>query len=304
VESTTIGTFAYVQSLCPEPGNRSDSEREAAFRLNGVTHKYNGEHAALNNVTFEIAKGEKVAILGANGSGKSTLLKVLNGLEFPDSGSLQVFGEELNEDGLASENFSNRFRRRVAFVFQNPDAQLFSSTVHEEIAFGPLQLELPGSEIEGRMADISAMLEIGHLLGRPPFQLSGGEKKKVALASVLVINPDVILFDEPTNGLDPRSQRWLIDVLVKLNAAGKTIVSATHDLDAAREISDRVIVMNEDHGITAIGPTNDILCDLELLTSVNLIHEHMHWHGDLRHSHPHHHDPEHDHHHHHHDHAL
>jgi cobalt/nickel transport system ATP-binding protein len=272
-----------------------------AFRLEGVSFQYMGVQPALENISLEISLGEKVVLLGANGSGKSTLLKILNGLEFPTSGTLEACGEPIDENSLQVEAFSNRFRRRVAFVFQNPDAQLFSSTVRDEIAFGPLHLGLPLAEIEGRVSDIAAMIEISHLLDRAPFHLSGGEKKKVALASVLVINPGVILLDEPTSGLDPRSQRWIIDILVKLHSAGKTIISATHDLDAAREISDSAIVLTEDHRVAAIGPTNEILGDSDLLTSVNLIHEHTHWHGSLRHSHPHHHDGDHDHHHHEHD---
>jgi cobalt/nickel transport system ATP-binding protein len=139
------------------------------------------------------------------------------------------------------------------------------------------------------------MLDIARLLDRPPFQLSGGEKKKVAIASVLIINPDAILLDEPTNGLDPRSQRWLVDLLVSLHRAGKTLVTATHDLDIVPEVADRVIVMNERHGIEAIGDAHAILENDALLLSVNLIHEHAHWHGSLRHSHPHHHGGDHSH---------
>ena len=277
---------------------------DTAFSLKGVSFDYQAGMPALSQISFDIARGEKVALLGANGSGKSTLLKVLNGLEFPSRGALTCFGDAISETALKDEDYACRFRRRVGFVFQNSDSQLFCSTVRAELAFGPLHLRLPPTEIETRVAEVASMLEITQLLERAPFRLSGGEKKKVALASILVINPDVILLDEPTNNLDPRSQRWLIDILLKLNEAGKTIVSATHDLDVANEISDRAVVLTEDHGLAAIGPTRDILHDTNLLTSVNLIHEHMHWHGNIRHSHPHHHDSDHDHHHHEHDHAL
>src|SRR5207248_4787413 len=133
--------------------------------------------------------------------------KILNGLVHPRSGAFRAFGEEISERSLRDEARASLFRQRVGFVFQNADAQLFSSTVREEIAFGPVQMGLAAREIERRVADLAAMLEIEPLLDRPTFRLSGGEKKKVAIASVMAINPEVILLDEPTNGLDPRSQR-------------------------------------------------------------------------------------------------
>src|SRR5579872_5254529 len=258
-----------------------------AFALSGVGFAYGDGMVALRDISLAIARGEKVALLGANGSGKSSLLKIMNGLLHPDAGTFRAFGEEITERALRDEAIRNRFRRRVGFIFQNSDAQLFSATVREEIAFGPLQMGLPPAQVEQRIADVAAMLGIAALLDRPPFHLSGGEKKKVALASVLVINPDAILLDEPTGGLDPRSQRWLVEMLVALHGAGKTIVTATHDLDVVPEIADRAIVMSEEHGIAAIGPPCDVLTDTALLLRVNLIHSHTHWHGSLCHEHPH-----------------
>jgi cobalt/nickel transport system ATP-binding protein len=266
-----------------------------AFALSDVCYAYGEGVAALHNVSFAIAQGEKVAILGANGCGKSTLIKLLDGLLPPQSGSITAFGESLTEAALREERFAHRFRRRVGFIFQNADAQLFSPTVREEIAFGPLQMGLPRAEIAQRIEDVAAMLDIGRLLDRPPFQLSGGEKKKVAIASTLVVNPAVLLLDEPTNGLDPRSQRWLVELLVALHAAGKTLVTATHDLDIVPEIADRVLVFGEDHTLVAEGSSAAILTDTDLLLRVNLIHEHWHWHGELFHSHPHRHDATHAH---------
>jgi cobalt/nickel transport system ATP-binding protein len=265
------------------------------FALSHVGYRYGESVVALRDVSFMIAPGEKVVLLGANGCGKSTLIKMLDGLLFPQEGAICAFGEPLTEAALREEANAFRFRRRVGFVFQNSDAQLFSPTVREEIAFGPLQMGLKRDEIERRLADIAALLEIEKLLDRPPFQLSGGEKKKVALASTLVVNPDVILLDEPTSGLDPRSQRWLVELLVRLHKAGKTLLTATHDLSIVREIADRALVFSEEHTLVADGPSREILANVELLTRVNLIHEHGHWHGNLYHSHPHFHDHDHEH---------
>ncbi len=149
-----------------------------------------------------------------------------------------------------------------------------SATVREEIAFGCLQLGLSAHETATRMADVLAMLEIEGLVDRTPFQLSGGQKKKVALASVLVMNPEVILFDEPTAALDPRTQHWLIDLIAQLGAAGKTIVVATHDLHTLADLTDRAIVFAEDHTILTDAPTRDVLADRHTLLAANLIHDH------------------------------
>ncbi len=269
--------------------------RETAFRLERVRFDYGEGIPALRDVSLTIARGEKVALLGANGSGKSTLLKILNGLLHPTAGTFEAFGEEITEKTLRDEQTAFRFRRRAGFIFQNSEAQLFSATVREEIAFGPLQMSLSRAEIAQRIADVAALLGIEPLLDRPPFRLSGGEKKKVAIASVLALNPDAILLDEPTNGLDPRSQQWLIELLVRLNRAGKTLVTATHDLDIVAHIADRVVVMDESHAIAAVGTPQEILENTDLLLAVNLIHEHSHRHGALRHSHPHHHHGDHAH---------
>lgn len=261
---------------------------EYLFVCAGLRFAYQGRFTAIDDVTFSVTRGEKVALLGANGCGKSTLLKVLDGLIFPDAGTIEAFGQPLTEDNLEDEQFSMGFRSRVGFIFQNSDAQVFSPTVREEIAFGPLQIGWPANKVEARIADVMAMLEIEDIADRAPFQLSGGQKKKVAIASVLVMNPDVLLFDEPTAGLDPRSQRWLVELIVELNEAGKTIVMATHDLDVLNVVADRCLVFSEDHRIIAEGPPAEILSDRELLLGVNLIHEHSHIHeGAVPHVHEH-----------------
>lgn len=244
------------------------------LRCDDLRHSYLDTYPALAGVSLEVSRGERLALLGANGCGKSTLLKVLDGLLFPAAGRYTAFGEVITEDALEDEQMSKAFRSRVGFVFQNADAQVFSPTVAEEIAFGPLQLGHSREETRDRVADVLAMLGITGLADRAPFQLSGGQKKKVAIASVLVTNPEVLLFDEPTAALDPRTRMWLVELIEQLADAGKTIVHATHDLDVLGRIADRCVVLGEDHRVAAEGPPAEVLADRDLLLSVNLVHEH------------------------------
>ena len=238
-----------------------------------LRYAYLGRFPALDGVSLAVGRGEKVAVIGANGCGKSTLLKVLDGLVFPDAGTFEAFGETITEDGLEDQQLSRGFRSRVGFIFQSSDAQVFSPTVREELAFGPLNMGLAQDEVRQRVDDTLALLEITDLADRAPFQLSGGQKKRVAIASVLVMNPEVLLFDEPTAALDPRTQQWLIELIVELNGAGKTIVLATHDLPTLDLLADRCVVLSEAHRVVAEGPPDELLADRELLLSVNLIHE-------------------------------
>jgi len=265
------------------------------FEVKDVDYSCLGKFPALSGVNLEIRAREQISVLGANGSGKSSLLHVLNGLVFPQKGEVRFLGKCLTEDILQNQEFNSLFRRTVGLVFQNSDIQLFSPTVRDEIAFGPIQLGLSKDEIEERVNDLLGMLSIQNLCDRPPYQLSGGEKKKVAIASSLAINPDVLLLDEPTSGLDPKTQSWLVDLLEELHRAGKTIVTATHDLGIVERISRRTIVLGEDHRIAATGRTSEILDDTALLLSVNLIHEHLHCHDGTVHIHNHGHFSEHDH---------
>jgi len=246
---------------------------EVVFSCRGLEYAYLDRFPALAGVSLDVRRGEKVALLGANGCGKSTLLKVLDGLVFPTAGTFHAFGEPVTEDALEDEQFSQGFRSRVGFVFQNSDAQVFSPTVREEVAFGCLQLGLTRAETLARVDDVLAMLGIADLADRAPFQLSGGQKKRVAIASVLVMNPEVLLFDEPTAALDPRTQQWLAELIVELNEAGKTIVLATHDLDVLDVIADRAVVFGEDHTVLRDGTPADVLADRALLLAVNLVHE-------------------------------
>lgn len=270
----------------------ADTGDNHLIEIDAVSYDYPDGTAALRGVSFAVSAGERIALLGANGCGKSTLLKLLNALVFPTAGEIRAFGRALTDSALLDGAW---FRSRVGLVFQNSDAQLFSSSVREELAFGPLHLGLPVEEVERRIDDIARLLGIAGLLDRPPFRLSGGEKRKVAIACTLTLNPDVLLMDEPTSGLDPRSQQWLLETASRLAAAGKTLVTATHDLASVPILADRAVVIAEDHTLAADGPVGTVLADLRLLLSVNLIHTHTHRHGDLIHSHPHFHDAAHEH---------
>lgn len=246
---------------------------DSVFELAGVSFSYPGGAPVLENVSVTVRRGERVCILGANGCGKSTLLKLFAGLLSPQKGIFRAFRRPVSAKQWNDDGFSGEYHRRVGFIFQNPDVQLFCSTVEDEIAFGLLQQKLPPETVESRIRDVSALLGIGGLLEKTPYKLSGGEKKKVALASVLVMNPDVLILDEPTNGLDPKTQVWLVRLLNSFSGAGKTVVTSTHNLELVSRISDRGILFSEDHKIAADGPIDELIGNASLLKSVNLVDE-------------------------------
>jgi cobalt/nickel transport system ATP-binding protein len=248
---------------------------DTIFELHEVSFAYEGKHTALDNLELTVHSGECLVVLGANGCGKSTLLKILDGLYFPIRGSVSAFGYPLTEDALRDEDFNFSFRRRVGLVFQDPDVQLFSPSVLDEVAFAPLQLGLPREEVDRRVDAALQALRIEKLRDRAPHRLSGGEKRRVALASLLSLQPEVWLLDEPTAGLDPRSQDWLVEFILDQRAAGKTVITATHDLGIAEQIATCIYVFDEDHRIVASGAPEEILCDHELLHRCNLSHYHL-----------------------------
>jgi cobalt/nickel transport system ATP-binding protein len=258
----------------------------AVFEVKGVSYRYDSV-IALDNVSLAIEVGKRVALLGANGSGKSTLLRLLDALYFPDVGSISFHGEGIGQDRFDDDRFAFDFRRRVGLVFQNPDVQLFNPTVFDEIAFAPLQLRWAKDEIVRRVDEMLDVMEIRHLRNRPPHRLSGGEKKRVAIASVLVLDPEVLLLDEPTAALDPRSQSQIIDLLIGWGDGSKTVITATHDLGLVEDIADFCFVLQSGK-IAAKGCPADVLRDSQVLEHANLIHAHRHRHatGDV-HTHPH-----------------
>jgi cobalt/nickel transport system ATP-binding protein len=257
------------------------------FAVTDVSWHYDAV-LALDAVSMTFEQGKRFALLGANGSGKSTLLRLLDALYFPQSGSISFHGARLDRRRFEDDRFAFDFRRRVGLVFQNPDVQLFNPTVFDEVAFAPLQLRWPKPEIARRVGEAMELMEIAHLRNRPPHRLSGGEKKRVALASVLVLDPEVLLLDEPAAALDPRSQSQIIDLLIGWGDGSKTVITATHDLGLVEDIADYCFVLKQGK-VLALGEPADILRDQALLTEANLVHEHRHRHkeGGLTHSHPH-----------------
>ncbi|PMQ01399.1 MAG: ABC transporter ATP-binding protein [Dictyoglomus sp. NZ13-RE01] len=240
------------------------------FRVENVWYYYLDHRPALSSINLRINKGERVCLLGPNGAGKTTLLKILDGLLYPKEGKVFAFSKEIREETFNDKEFNKFFRKNVVMLFQNVDAQLFSPTVRDEIAFGLIQLDFSLEEIEEKVRKISEFFNISHLLDRSPFQLSEGEKKKVALASLLVIEPEVILLDEPTNGLDPRSARDLINLIKRLQEEGKTFVISTHDLKLVEELAEKIYVLGEDKRLIREGG-KEILKDKEFLANANLI---------------------------------
>jgi cobalt/nickel transport system ATP-binding protein len=257
------------------------------FSLAQVHYSYFGEVQALAGVDLTIPAGDRFAIIGANGSGKSTLLQLLDGLIFPSAGTIRFHGHELTRQSLRDTGFLRFFRARVGYVFQDSDVQLFCPTVLDELMYGPLQLELSEEEAEARAREVLQMLGMTNTADRPTHMLSGGEKKRIAIGSVLTMNPEVLLLDEPTNGLDPRTLAFLIDLLFTLNEAGKTIIVATHDLSLVADMEMSVALLSERHRVEKTGSSAEILADAELLVQTNLIHEHLHSHGGRLHHHRH-----------------
>jgi cobalt transport protein ATP-binding subunit len=236
---------------------------EPIVSVEDVKFSYPAGVSALKGVSLEIRKGEKVAILGPNGSGKSTLILLIAGLLNPTKGKIKVFGQP-----TTSKDFP-KLRSRIGLVFQDPDDQLFTPTVREDVEYGPKNLGLPAKVISERCDHILEDIDISHLKDRPPHRLSFGEKKKVSLATALILRPELLILDEPTANLDLLSRRALIDLLNELNAEGTTIVISTHDVEALPELADRVIVVS--HGLLlGRGEMHEVLQDVALLESAGL----------------------------------
>ncbi len=214
----------------------------------------------LSGVSFRITHGESVAVIGANGAGKSTLLLQLNGCLLPQEGTVRIGDFPLNKKTLP------QVRRTVGMVFQDPDDQLFMPQVYDDVAFGPLNLGLPPEEVEERVMQALATVGASHLKDRPPYRLSGGEKRAVAIASVLAMSPSILVMDEPTSYLDPRTRRQLIELLQTFK---HTLIIASHDLDMVLDLCARTIVLKEGQ-VMADGPTPEILQNEELLFSAGL----------------------------------
>lgn len=218
------------------------------IELKNVCYAY-GKEIALRYINLNIQKGESVIIQGPNGCGKSTLIKLLNGIIFSMEGSYTYQGHEITEKTLKDTRFAKWFHQQMGYVFQNADTQLFCGSVEEEIAFGPTQMGLSENEIRQRTEDCLKLFGIEKLRERPPYHLSGGEKRKVSLACILSMNPEVLILDEPLAGLDENTQKMLIDFLKKFHVSGKTLIIITHNNQLAKELGTRFIRMNDKHEI-------------------------------------------------------
>jgi len=260
--------------------NRKHSE--AVFELQHVRFMYPDRILGVEIEELVIPRGVCTILLGPNGSGKSTLLKILDGLIFPQEGEVRTFGEMLSEKHLSDRRFRRFFRSNVGFVFQDADIQCFSPSVREELAFGPIQKGLNSDEVNRRVEEAMRILRIDSIAERYPYRLSGGEKKRVAIASVLTIDPNVYLLDEPTANLDPATEGILIDLLADFTAQDKTLVVATQDLLLARHIGSQAVVLGTERKPLAAGPIDEILERGDLLASVGLTHAHRHPHRKAR----------------------
>lgn len=227
---------------------------------NGVHYSYPDGSRALKGISFRINHGEAVGIIGANGAGKSTLLNLLLGIVFPSKGEVNIGGIKVTKKTLST------IRQRVGLVFQDSDNQLFMPTVYEDVAFGPRNYKLDEEEIDKRVIKALETVGILHLKDRPPYKLSGGEKRAAAIATVLSMEPDILVMDEPTAALDPRARRRLIDLL---NGFSHTKIIATHDIDMVWDTCERTIIINQGI-IIADGLTKELLVNEELMNKSSL----------------------------------
>lgn len=209
------------------------------IKLDDICFAYDST-PVLKHFSTEIADGEFVVIKGDNGCGKSTLLNIINALEFAEIGTYTFDGTVIDKKAVKNEQFAKAFHQKIGYVFQNTDAQLFCSSVYDEIAFAPRQMQLDEAEIAKRVDDMLKLTGTEHLKERAPFHLSMGEKKKVAVASVLAMNPQVLILDEPMNFLDKKSREWLVEFLNQMHSVGKTIIIVSHT-DDFDKMADRII---------------------------------------------------------------
>jgi cobalt/nickel transport system ATP-binding protein len=258
------------------------------YELADVAMEVDGR-PVLRDLSFSVQEGERLVLLGVNGCGKTTLLKALDALTFPTAGSIRYSGAPLHARALDEPAFRRRFRGEVGFLFQNVDAMLFNPTVADEIAFGPRQLGLP--DVEGRVARWAGIFGLAPVLARPPFELSGGEKKRVALAALLAVDPRVLLLDEATANLDPAWAGRLVDLLGERK--GLTVIAATHNLSIAEELGSRALLLAAGRpGLLFDGPPSALLRNQLLLVQAGLAHLHRHVHDGAGHAHFHVHDVE------------
>ncbi len=256
--------------------------------VSNLNYRYPDGTTALRDVNFAVEEGETLVIIGANGTGKSTLFMNLMGVLEGD-GQIEITGLTLNKANM------KEIRRRMGMVFQNPDDQLFCPTVTDDVSFGPLNLGWDNNRVIAASQEALALVGMEGYGSRTSHHLSFGEKKRAAIATVLSMNPKILLLDEPTSGLDPRSSSKFINILYSLKSQGKTLLVVTHDIFLTQEIADRVLVFSEEKRPVAIGNYKEILNNYDLLLKHNLVHQHRHRHDEMVHEHEHRHGHSHKH---------
>lgn len=235
------------------------------LEVKNIKYSYNKDYQALKGVSLKVEKGEMVALLGKNGAGKSTLFLHLNGIYEPDEGQVIIDGEEMKYD----KKSLLKVRQKVGIVFQNPDDQIFAPTVEEDVAFGPLNLGLPMEEVQKRVTESLARVGMSGFEKKAPHHLSGGQKKRVAIAGILAMRPEIMVLDEPTAGLDPQGVTALTKLLKELNNEGITLIISTHEVDLVPNYAKRVFVL-VDGLLVAEGSPKEIFAQPEILEQANL----------------------------------
>lgn len=240
------------------------------LNIKNLYYTYPDGTRVLKDINIKINEGDLVCVIGQNGCGKSTLLNIIDALVFAQKGEYYYKDIKITKDAFKNKNNLRKFRTEVSYLFQETDSQLFCPTVYEEISFSLRQAELEDKEIDFKVKEIMRIFEITHLSQRMPHTLSGGEKRKVALASILVNDPSLILLDEPTNNLDPKTQYLIKNTISELNSRGKTVIISTHDLFLARELNAKIFLMFEDHSGILAEDIRFILKEKELLNKANI----------------------------------
>ena len=238
---------------------------EIVLKKNDLNFIYHDGSHALKNVNIEIKKGEKVAIMGPNGAGKSTLFLHFNGLNEPTSGNIEVNGKKI---GYEKKDLLE-VRQKVGIVFQNPNDQLFAPSVKEDVAFGPMNLGLDYEEVEKRTKEALELVGMTDYEDKPPHHLSGGQQKRVSIAGIISMLPEILILDEPTAGLDPRGVDQVLNIINKLNDMDMTIVISSHDVEMINDFADRIFVL-KDGEIIGVGTPDEIFSNHELLEKASL----------------------------------
>ncbi|MGB9837868.1 ATP-binding cassette domain-containing protein [Methanothermobacter sp.] len=235
------------------------------IQVKNLSYTYPDGTTALRNINMEIGRGARVAVIGPNGAGKSTLFLHLNGILRPSAGEIIIDGDKINY----SKSELIRIRQKVGIVFQNPDDQLFSPTVRDDVAFGPMNLGLREDEVEERVRESLERVGMAGYEERAPHHLSGGEKKRVAIAGILAMKPEIMVLDEPTTGLDPETADGIIDILLELSSEGITVIISSHDVEILSQFAERIFVLNSGE-LIAEGAPEEIFGKPEIIRKASL----------------------------------